>query len=101
MLGTSRYDIELFAWGSRSTSSVRLPRSERAAARLMAVVVFPTPPFWLAIATIIWRWFVVAGRGSLCANMTKIATATQNDAESHNFSRGWRGSWRYGGGKRR
>ena len=33
-------------------SSVRLPRSASAAARLMAVVVLPTPPFWLAMATI-------------------------------------------------
>src|SRR5437899_8859799 len=33
-------------------SSVRLPRSASAAARLMAVVVLPTPPFWFAIATI-------------------------------------------------
>ena len=33
-------------------SSVRLPRMASAAARLMAVVVFPTPPFWLAMATI-------------------------------------------------
>src|SRR5688572_4729169 len=49
----STNDIVLFAWGSRSISSVRLPRRARAAARLMAVVVFPTPPFWFAIATII------------------------------------------------
>ena len=41
----SMYDIVLLAWGSRSTRSVLAPRSERAAARLMAVVVFPTPPF--------------------------------------------------------
>src|SRR5215831_4508400 len=49
----SRNDIVLLAWGSRSMRSVRLPRRARAAARLMAVVVFPTPPFWFAIATII------------------------------------------------
>src|SRR5213594_733146 len=48
----SRNDIVLLAWGSRSISSVRRPRRARAAARLMAVVVFPTPPFWLAMATI-------------------------------------------------
>src|SRR5262245_30200776 len=48
----SRNDIVLLACGSRSMGSVRLPRIARAAARLMAVVVFPTPPFWLAIATI-------------------------------------------------
>src|SRR3954466_8344437 len=49
----SRNDIVLLAWGSRSMSSVGWPRSASAAARLMAVVVFPTPPFWLAMATII------------------------------------------------
>src|SRR5690349_10346015 len=43
----------LFAWGSRSISSVSLPRKARAAARLIAVVVFPTPPFWFAMARII------------------------------------------------
>ena len=43
----------LLACGSRSTRSVRLPRSASAAARLIAVVVLPTPPFWLAMATII------------------------------------------------
>src|ERR1700733_5541461 len=52
----SRNDIVLFACGSRSISNVGLPRRARAAARLIAVVVFPTPPFWLAMATIIeWR----------------------------------------------
>src|SRR5262245_3671610 len=48
----SRNDSVLLAWGSRSMRSVGLPRSASAAARLIAVVVFPTPPFWLAIATI-------------------------------------------------
>src|SRR4051794_5936607 len=53
MVDMSTYDMVLFAWGSRSTSSVRPPRKESAAARLIAVVVLPTPPFWLAMATII------------------------------------------------
>src|SRR6185295_9855782 len=48
----SRNDIVLLACGSRSMSSVRFPRSASAAARLMAVVVLPTPPFWFAMATI-------------------------------------------------
>ena len=52
----SRNDIVLLAWGSRSMSSVRLPRRARAAARLIAVVVLPTPPFWFAMATIICAW---------------------------------------------
>src|SRR4051812_28105081 len=37
-------------WGSRSTTKTRYPSSARAAPRLTAVVVLPTPPFWLATA---------------------------------------------------
>src|SRR5262245_64781385 len=42
----------LVAWacGSRSSTQTRWPHSARAAARLTAVVVLPTPPFWLMIA---------------------------------------------------
>ena len=36
--------------GSESTSRIRISLAAREAARLMAVVVFPTPPFWLAMA---------------------------------------------------
>ena len=39
-----------FACGSRSMTSARSPASARHAARLIAVVVFPTPPFWFASA---------------------------------------------------
>src|SRR5436190_16944633 len=52
MLNGSRNEMELLAWGSRSRRSVLLPRRANAAARLMAVVVLPTPPFWLVIAII-------------------------------------------------
>jgi hypothetical protein len=48
----SRNDIELFPCGSRSTTRVFTPLLARAAARLMVVVVLPTPPFWLVIAMI-------------------------------------------------
>src|SRR5271154_4268391 len=37
-------------WGSQSTSRVLTSAAASEAARLMAVVVLPTPPFWLAIA---------------------------------------------------
>ena len=37
-------------WGSRSINKTSLFVAERLDARLTAVVVFPTPPFWLAIA---------------------------------------------------
>ena len=40
------------ACGSMSTQRTLLPRSASAPARLMEVVVLPTPPFWLAIAMI-------------------------------------------------
>src|SRR5437667_5822542 len=50
-------------------SSVRLPRSARAAARLMAVVVLPTPPFWFAMATII----VMKTREGIVAGNSRIA----------------------------
>src|SRR4029453_14409350 len=48
-----RKEMLLLACGSRSMSSVLRPRIASAAARLTAVVVLPTPPFWFAIATII------------------------------------------------
>src|SRR5438270_271378 len=43
-------ELVAFACGSRSTSRTRTP-SARYAPRLTAVVVLPTPPFWLATAT--------------------------------------------------
>ena len=39
--------------GSKSTSSTFRPSSASAAPRLIALVVFPTPPFWLHIAMMI------------------------------------------------
>ena len=39
-----------FPWGSISTSSTRRPMLARQAPTLTAVVVLPTPPFWLTIA---------------------------------------------------
>src|SRR5581483_3446378 len=40
--------VEAFPCGSLSISSTRSPTAARAVPRLMAVVVLPTPPFWLA-----------------------------------------------------
>src|SRR5437660_8257783 len=54
-------ELVAFAWGSRSTSKIRLPNSANAAPRFTAVVVLPTPPFWLAIATI---FILGSARGS-------------------------------------
>src|ERR1700690_1148 len=44
-------DVEL-AWGSASINNVLYSSTARLAARLMAEVVLPTPPFWFAIAMI-------------------------------------------------
>src|SRR5260370_28014934 len=38
------------AWGSQSMRRVGRPSRAMAAAKLMAVVVLPTPPFWLTTA---------------------------------------------------
>jgi hypothetical protein len=45
--------VVAFPWGSRSMTRTRSPRAARAALREMAVVVLPTPPFWLATAKIL------------------------------------------------
>src|SRR5262249_40073593 len=42
--------LEAFDCGSQSTSSVLTSAAAKDEARLMAVVVLPTPPFWLATA---------------------------------------------------
>src|SRR6266851_4888715 len=44
-----RPPVEL-AWGSQSMRRVGRPSRAMAAAKLMAVVVLPTPPFWLTTA---------------------------------------------------
>src|SRR6476659_4134842 len=42
--------VEAFPWGSKSINKTLSPTAASAVARLIAVVVLPTPPFWLAIA---------------------------------------------------
>ena len=42
-----------FACGSASIRSTFFSKTPKDAARLIEVVVFPTPPFWLAIAIIL------------------------------------------------
>src|SRR5258707_3527322 len=42
--------VDALPCGSRSISSTCSPTAAKAVARLIAVVVLPTPPFWLAIA---------------------------------------------------
>src|SRR5260370_30998590 len=52
--------LEAFDCGSQSTSSVFTSAAAKDAARLMAVVVLPTPPFWLATA--MTRPILIVGR---------------------------------------
>src|SRR5690349_21992634 len=47
--------VEALPCGSRSISSTRCPVAAKAVARLIAVVVLPTPPFWFATAIRIMR----------------------------------------------
>src|SRR5471032_2843880 len=42
--------VEALPWGSMSITRVGSPTAARAVPRLIAVVVLPTPPFWLTTA---------------------------------------------------
>ena len=44
--------VDAFPWGSSSMTRTRSPPEASAAARLTALVVLPTPPFWFATAMI-------------------------------------------------
>src|SRR6185295_12114216 len=82
----SRKDIELFAWGSRSRSRVFTPLLARAAARLIAVVVLPTPPFWFAIAMIMSglecrRWLESGSRRQRSAALRRHERCRRADIE--------------------
>ena len=46
-----------FAWGSRSISKTFFSNTAKQEDKLTAVVVFPTPPFWLDIAIIFAIYF--------------------------------------------
>ncbi len=56
---------EALACGSQSTSSTLSPWSAREAERLMAVVVLPTPPFWLTTPRILLMEIQSKGNGDL------------------------------------
>ena len=67
-----------FACGSMSTSRTLKPSSASAPARLIAVVVLPTPPFWLAIAITCVKGVTsgFAGRDGRPAGRREWANAT-------------------------
>src|SRR3546814_17056886 len=54
--------VEALPCGSRSIISVRQPVAASAVARLIAVVVLPTPPFWFATAILIILFLAFSAR---------------------------------------
>ena len=57
-----------FDWESQSTRRVGCSAAARQAARFTAVVVFPTPPFWLATAMILAKYYLAS------ENLTKTTS---------------------------
>src|SRR3954463_8580488 len=66
--------------GSRSMTRMRCPAAASAVARLTAVVVLPTPPFWLAIAIMRARRDTTRGRLSL-APLTPLTPRRPGQAQ--------------------
>src|SRR6516165_3869741 len=66
---------------SRSMTRTRCPAAASAVARLIAVVVLPTPPFWLATATIRARCMTgtLCERTSAAARLTGYLLQAKND----------------------
>src|ERR1700746_1464381 len=74
------------AWGSRSMSNMRLPFSAKQAERFTAVVVLPTPPFWLAIAkSFIRTASLIPGRAQATQKLTGVR-GVQEFTESWSLS---------------
>src|SRR5271157_4519736 len=73
--------VVAFAWGSMSMTRTRLSQAASAVARLIAVVVLPTPPFWLATATIRARRMTGTARvrASTVARLTGYLLQAKND----------------------
>src|SRR5690349_4769189 len=71
--------------GSRSMTRTLCPAAASAVARLTAVVVLPTPPFWLATAMIRARRDTTSGRLSL-APVTPFTSPHPGQAQ-HNPAR--------------
>src|SRR5262252_3818730 len=67
------------AWGSRSIRRTFWSYAASAAERLMAVVVLPTPPFWLAIAMI-----RAMRSGGLCSRTGKRPIENRDECSTWN-----------------
>src|SRR5918993_43144 len=60
--GVTPRPLVAFPCGSMSTTRILSPFPARYAARLMAVVLLPTPPFWFTMATIVLTAGILARR---------------------------------------
>src|SRR4051812_23982249 len=69
--GSMPWLIVRFDCGSRSTHSTRLPFSANATARFNVVVVFATPPFWLANEI---TWALGPPLGAACGAVCGVAS---------------------------
>src|SRR4029077_16839982 len=67
--------VEALPWGSRSTTKVGSPTAARAVPRLIAVVVLPTPPFWLATTSTRGRFSDMGELPNLQDRARRIAQA--------------------------
>src|ERR1035438_6675839 len=79
---------EALAWGSQSTRRILRPWMARQAARLIAVVVLPTPPFWLTTPRIFPMAIESKGRDGFGAG----TCAVENGAKL------WKAFWAGSGG---
>src|SRR5207302_9860394 len=78
--------IVRWPWGSRSIKRTRFPSSASAHPRFTAVVVLPTPPFWLAIAmTLLKRCLdLCAGTWLRLFNLNRAAESSSNRVDKCN-----------------
>src|SRR5205809_563974 len=71
------------AWGSRSIRRTFLPDWPRLAARLTAVVVFATPPFWLATTSL---FTILVSRGTILPKFAALVTKEGAEDQSSDKS---------------
>src|SRR5690349_16419421 len=90
--------VEAFPWGSRSTTRTWWPASASAAPRLTAVVLLPTPPFWLAIAITLARPVVATTSAPGPSSGSMASTDAPPGASTTDSGAGTRPPWGMAGG---
>ena len=84
----------VLAWGSTSRRRMGMPSRARAAARLMAVVVLPTPPFWLTMAMTLLRGVgPVSGWGSGAGSVLRSIRTWGDDPQPSRTGMGQCSTW--------